>query len=562
MAAATVVEREIETHRRLISRLKREIFGVDKTHRSRYIREFNAEFRRFRRVATAEEVLDRAAKADVVYFGDYHPLDSSQDWALRLMHDLTARGRRVVLALEMIYVHQQEHLDRWMQGSMTEEEFLDAIDYRSEWGFSWASFRRLFAQAKDPFIPIFGIDSEPREHLRLIRRRDRLAARRIATIRRFFPKHAILVVVGESHLASNHLPAAVRAAIGEPFRETVIVQNVDEIYWELLRAGRENAEAVEIDRTRFCLVTTSPLLKYRAYRDIIDMWADGEEGDRHTPFVHDAIKSILSFLDAGGPKRTVTMRGGWRETIGGALPEVRFRKTYRAFAAHLRSRRIPPREILRAGERLASGGAAYVPAENAVLVTEFRPQAALREAARFVVHALRDDLGGARPPRRGPADAFYRAVIDEALICLSVETVNPAGECGGAASSAGHPGKRGAGSGRGIRGAGLEKPAIERLVRYHALRERSAPAVPRMTRPLRRLFALGPRTRLALERALGVRLAAGLHRLAHEGRLAPDGIASLYAERLDGPGEAVRFYFELAGRVRAGRGRRRASPSE
>jgi hypothetical protein len=59
-----------------------------------------------------------------------------------------------------------------------------------------------------------------------------------------------------------------------------------------------------------------------------------------------------------------------------------------------------------------------------------------------------------------------------------------------------------------------------------------------------------------------VRLAAGLHRLAHEGRLAPDGIASLYAERLDGPGEAVRFYFELAGRVRAGRGRRRASPSE
>ena len=176
MGGNTAAEHEIETHRRLISRLKREIFGADKTHHSRYIKEFNAEFRRFRRVTTAQAVIDRAAKADIVYFGDYHPLESSQDWVLRFMRDLAARGRKVVLALEMLYVHQQEHLDRWMQGSMTEEEFLETIDYRSEWGFSWSSFRRLFELAKDPFIPIFGIDSGPREHLRYIRRRDRLAA--------------------------------------------------------------------------------------------------------------------------------------------------------------------------------------------------------------------------------------------------------------------------------------------------------------------------------------------------------------------------------------------------
>ena len=178
-------------------------------------------YRRFRRVTTAQAVIDRAAKADIVYFGDYHPLESSQDWALRFMRDLAARGRKVVLALEMLYVHQQEHLDRWMQGSMTEEEFLETIDYRSEWGFSWSSFRRLFELAKDPFIPIFGIDSGPREHLRYIRRRDRLAARRIATIRRFFPGHVILVVIGESHLASRHLPSAVRSAVGERFRDSV-----------------------------------------------------------------------------------------------------------------------------------------------------------------------------------------------------------------------------------------------------------------------------------------------------------------------------------------------------
>jgi hypothetical protein len=548
MAGNTVVEREIETHRRLISRLKREIFGVDKSHRSRYIREFNAEFRRFRRVTTAEAVFDRAARADIVYFGDYHPLDSSQDWALRLMRDLTARGRRIVLALEMLYVHQQEHLDRWMRGSMTEKEFLEAIDYRSEWGFNWASFRRFFELAKDPFVPVFGIDSEPREHLRSIRRRDRLAARRIATIRRFFPGHAILVVIGESHLASNHLPKAVRSAIGERFRETVIVQNIDDIYWELLRSGRENAGAVEIDDGRFCLVTTSPLLKYQAYRDIIDVWTDGEEGDRYTPFLHDAIRSILSFLDAGAMKRTVTIRSGWREPLAGALPEVRRRATYQAFSSHLRSRRLDPREIPLVRARLQADGAAYVAAENAVLVTSFRPPAAVREAARFVVHAMRDDVGGRPPAPLAPADAFYRAVIDEAFVRYAAETVNPAEEYRDAGPSAGAPAARAGGLAPGDARAPGERRTLERLLRYHARRERFAPVVPRMTRPLRRIYVLGFRTRLALERAIGSRLAAGMHRFAREGRLSTGEVLAFFRRRLEAPGEAVRLYFELAGR--------------
>ncbi len=49
---------------------------------------------------------------------------------------------------------------------MTEEEFLEAIDYRSNWGIlDWKSFRRFFDKlAEDPFIPIFGkIDSGPRQ---------------------------------------------------------------------------------------------------------------------------------------------------------------------------------------------------------------------------------------------------------------------------------------------------------------------------------------------------------------------------------------------------------------
>jgi hypothetical protein len=552
MAARTVVEREIRTHRRLISRLKREIFGVDKTHRSRYIREFNAEFRRFRRITTVEKVIESAARSDIVYFGDYHPLDSSQDWALRLMRELTARGRRVVLALEMLYVHQQEHVDRWMQGEITEEEFLEAVDYTSEWGFNWRSYRRFFELAKDPFIPIFGIDSEPRDHLRHIRRRDRMAARRIATMRRFFPGHVILVIVGESHCAANHLPAAVRSAAGERFRETVIVQNVDDLYWELLRRGRENAEAVEIDRGRFCIFTTSPLLKYQAYREMIEVWAEGEGGDRHTSFIHQAIGNVLGFLGAGGARTRITVREGWREPIEGMLPEVQFRRTYHAFSSWLRSRRAGSGEIENVLERLKVDGVAYVAPLNTVLITAFNRSSAVREAARFVIHGMRDDVGGKPPAGLGSSDAFYRRVIDEALVCIAAETVDPAGDCRIIDESAGATGSRAAGA------SGPSRPArtarsIARRIAYHVTRERGAPAVPRLTKPLRRIHSLVPRDRLAVERALGARLAAALHRSIREGRISPAEIRAACRRRLDKAGEATRFYFSLVHRSGAAR---------
>ncbi len=277
------IEKEIKAQRSVTRKLKKDIFGIDKTSKSSYIREFQSELSSYRKICSREEVLDRAAHSDIVYFGDYHPLDASQTLALELLGELKARGTKVVLALEMLYEYQQETLDRWMKGTLDEEEFLEAIEYRSEWGFSWASYRRFFDAAMEPFVPVFGIDYEPRDQLRFIRRRDRMIARKIASIRNFFPGHTILVVIGESHIASGHLPADVRKLTGGGLKETTIVQNADEIYWKLLRKGQQDAEAVQVGAGRYCVFTASPMIKYQSYRRVIDLWTEGAECDIHTP---------------------------------------------------------------------------------------------------------------------------------------------------------------------------------------------------------------------------------------------------------------------------------------
>ena len=253
MSVLKNIKQEIDAQKKVVASLREEIFGVDKTESSDYIRRFTKEFSKYRKACSVDDVLGSALKSDIIYFGDYHPLKASQEWAVFLLKRLLAGGAKVVLALEMLYEYQQESLDRWMKGSYEEEEFLRIIDYESEWGFDWENFRPLFMDMKEPLVPVFGIDYEPRDHLKFIGRRDRMIARKIASIRKFFPGHKILVVIGESHLAGSHLPREVERACGPGLRATTIVQNIDKLYWKLMLKGLEDISSVSVGRRKFCI---------------------------------------------------------------------------------------------------------------------------------------------------------------------------------------------------------------------------------------------------------------------------------------------------------------------
>jgi hypothetical protein len=543
MVASKAIEEQIKANHRIIGRLKREIFGVDKTHRSRYIREFNLEFKTYEAITTAAEVIERASRCDIVYFGDYHPLDASQDLVLRLMRELSARGHSVVLALEMLYVHQQESLDRWMKGTMDEAAFLEAIDYRSEWGFSWGSYRRIFELARSPFIPIFGIDSEMRDHLRSIRRRDRLAAQRIGTIRTFFPDSLILVVIGESHLASNHLPREVHEVLARDLREIVIVQNMDDIYWSLLRKGREDSEAVVVDAKRYCVFTASPMLKYEAYRNIIDVWVEGEEVDRHTTFLHEAIDAIHSFLANGGKKRRIALPNGRREPFDAVLPEVQCRATYHAFSSFLRSRRVRPREIVWILENLKYDGMLYVPSINTCLIVKFDPSRAVREAARFVLHAARGEILERRAGPLAVEDEFFGAVIADSLVCFAAKIVDPSQDCAKDDRLLGLLEADGAVDRPTRRQTVRESRQLARVLKVLSKHEggrRSGAA-----KSLNVILRLGAGKRFLVARALGARLGDALHLAHHEGRITRNDITGLFRMRLDAPGASRDLYGRL-----------------
>src|SRR6516162_3680027 len=225
--------------RAAVRRIQSDIGEIDASPSRAYIQQFNCEFETFQSVCDVAEILDEAQEANLIWVGDYHALVRSQTYATDFLRELAARESDLAVAVEPVFAWNQRILDMWMTGGISEQEFLDRVHYQEEWGCEWAGYKAIFAAARELHIPVYGVDCHPRNDMRRIGRRDLGVARRIARLMEQNPQRTLVVIFGESHLASNHLPRRVKAILGRKgieFRELRIVQNIDALYWKLQEA--------------------------------------------------------------------------------------------------------------------------------------------------------------------------------------------------------------------------------------------------------------------------------------------------------------------------------------
>ncbi len=430
MASAQLRE-EISLHRRMVSLLKQEIARVDPNATRRYVQEFAAEFRRFDQASSHDDLVIACFKADLIYLGDYHALPTAQAFGARLLKEVAARSREVILAVEMVYGRNQEVLDRWMAGEIDDAEFKRRIRYDLEWGYDWQGFRGLFTAARDYGVKVFGIDCAPRNGVRFIRRRDRYAAARIADIFIKHPGAKVMVVIGESHLASGHLPAAVRSQLERQNlekRSVRVLQNLERIYWQLVERGEEHRDVVSLGADTFCVFNASPIAKYEAYRQTISRWkaegADEEQLDL-TPTIYNMIDTVLRFLGVDKYRLCMRREGECIEFLVDYLPEVYSHLDAPSFRRLLAASGLPRSDIAEIRRRMARNGSCYVPRINSIFIGQFSLVHGGEEAAHFVNYALRGDVLPRDDPPRSRADLFYRAVLDEALGYFGSKLIDP-----------------------------------------------------------------------------------------------------------------------------------------
>src|SRR5262249_6702790 len=135
--------------REAVRRIQTDIGEIHPSAGRRYIQEFNEEFERFECLSDPEEVLDSALHTNLIWVGDYHALTKSQLYVVELVKQLTRLKGNIALAVEPIFARNQQILDDWMLGKVSEHEFLDRIHYYDEWGCEWTGYRAIFETARE-----------------------------------------------------------------------------------------------------------------------------------------------------------------------------------------------------------------------------------------------------------------------------------------------------------------------------------------------------------------------------------------------------------------------------
>lgn len=115
------------------------------------------------------EMLAAVTDARIVYVGETHDNPASHRIQVAVIEAMAERWPGLVsIGMEMFTPSQQTALDRWVDGELSEKEFLKESRWYSAWNMDFALYRDILLLARDRRIPVIGLNAE-KETVRLVR---------------------------------------------------------------------------------------------------------------------------------------------------------------------------------------------------------------------------------------------------------------------------------------------------------------------------------------------------------------------------------------------------------
>ena len=390
----------------------------------RYRDEYEAEVRRFARIATQKELIEKVAKSDIVYCGDYHTLAQAQRTPVKILEHVFPRKPKIILCVEAVMSHHQKHLDAYMRGEISEEQFLRRIDYAHTWGFVWEHYKVLFEFAREHGIAVFGINSHPQGLRDRLAARDKHAAKIIADLTTQHPDSLIFVLDGDWHVAYPHLPKEVEHILKKrrlTRRWLIIFQNSERIYWQLASRRLEHrVDVVQISKNRYCVINATPLAKLRTYLNWIEdieelgysrLWRVTSSHAAIEDDLMTIINAIADFLDL--PKE------GLDDFSVYTNADLEF------LVMMLERRHFTEPEVKELKSRIEHDTSLYFESGRIIFLANLSLNHAAEEAAHFINHIC----AGGFHRHTNPRQRFYQAALREALGFLGSKIINQRRRC-------------------------------------------------------------------------------------------------------------------------------------
>ncbi len=220
------------------------------------------------------ELFEHIDQSRVIYLGDFHTFDQSSRTLERLLrHMLKTKSKKLSLGMEMVYEQDQIYLDSYIQGLISEQEFLESINYHESWRFPWKHYRPFFELAKSKGLEIIALNTKGN-----LAKRDQHAANLICEYLKANKETTMLVLFGELHIVANKLPQKVSKNFSRAPKYSIIHQNLDGVYW---RSGGDDASLVRFNKKEFSLQSSPPWVKYESMLYWYENLAEDIEFDLH-----------------------------------------------------------------------------------------------------------------------------------------------------------------------------------------------------------------------------------------------------------------------------------------
>jgi len=95
-----------------------------------------------------EQLIDQISSTNLIFVGEAHDNPDHHLIEVQILQALMSCCGPVTVAMEFFQEPKQEILDRYIQGELTEDEFLKEVDWKGGWGFDYHLYRPLMLLAR------------------------------------------------------------------------------------------------------------------------------------------------------------------------------------------------------------------------------------------------------------------------------------------------------------------------------------------------------------------------------------------------------------------------------
>lgn len=248
-------------------------------------------------VSSRDELVQKINQASIVLGADFHAYSQSQKSHLRLIRQILKR-KSVIIALECFGFEDQDAINQFQQGQLSEDDFLIKTSWDEQWGFPWATYRMIFKYARENNIEVRAINhhSEDPNELNSFDAREHKVVEALQSWRVQNPDSLIYVLFGELHLSESYLPQKIKQALGaDPL---VILQNSEELYFQLAAKSLENkVDIMSKGNNYYCLMESPPWVKWQSYLMYLEETYDFDLDEDEEEIIVDHTDTIAKFVE-------------------------------------------------------------------------------------------------------------------------------------------------------------------------------------------------------------------------------------------------------------------------